>query len=568
MTLEQSRDSPVFQPDIKNIEALAALAAKHVRTLIGASEEPFELPTANPERHLSPDEEVKQLRAEKDYIDTQLNQDLQCTEILRRALKSTKQIRFKHDWRHREIEWKLAIMMETRTAKLPRLPGEVLSKICDEYRHMKKEQRGGKPKTTSLELCDIICTGQHVPLKIQVGAVSPQSFRDIILHSGKAPLEVSTSGDFSTSESRHKANRTLRTLKNAMEFRDRWRTLTVEEDNMDAVDFVLQCCQSALPHVRVLNISGKFVEESMERKSWPSVVSMTFHIPCLRVAKVPLGYITFSKWLFQYVTGLCLRLPERLDKPEDLVGCLQNLAGIRRLTLRASGKFHLESYRTETVASMPSLEELELMFDELDIDILTRMLRSFLCQNVRKYIAHFDPLFEHYEVSTKVKTRDPDFWERWTKESHDFTVDLWSFLNEIFPALEDITFGNHHMKRSPGDGLYLSVRMMTAWDADFMSILAEPLDAVGVRLFSRLSSITFGASKYEEQHLQCDTTLRLAIARAQQHDVSDIHSVMIYGLHRVKVEFEFDALRFHIPNLHFEWTDERSNWTEGWLFTV
>ncbi|TDL20715.1 hypothetical protein BD410DRAFT_841144 [Rickenella mellea] len=580
MAAEQSQNTPVFESaNIKNIETLAALAATYVRSLIGASDPECqwvgESCVATPERPFSLDEEVKQLRAEQDYVDAQLNQYQQCTEILRRALESTERITFKHEWRRREIGWEYASIMATCTSKLPKLPGEVLSKICEQYRHMVMGRWGViEKKTTNRELCDIICTGKHVPLKVQVGTMSPQLFRDSILLDVMSPLDVFTSDAFSIPESRHKGNRTLRTLKNAIELGERWRTLCVEENDMDAVDFVLQRCQSVLPLVRILDISGKFVEGSMQRESWPILVPMGSRIPCMRVAKAPLGYVASSKWLFQHLSGLCVRLPDKLDKPEDLVECLQNWAGLKRLTLRASSNFHLESYQTEKVASIPSLEELELMFDELDMDILTCMLGSFSCRNVRKYIAHFDPLFGDYVASQELRTGEDrnsdDLRERQEKESHDFAVNLWSFLDEQFPALEDITLTTYHVRQRRGGKSYSRLRGFPSWDIDFMSLLIQPLDSDARWLFPRLSSLAFRASHREEQRQQCNTILQLAVARAQQENVSDMHSVTIYGIYgfsSVNVELDFDVLQFHIPNLHIEWTNERSRWTEGWLFT-
>ncbi|TDL16870.1 hypothetical protein BD410DRAFT_901755 [Rickenella mellea] len=562
MTSTHLNDSVFHSANIKNIETLASLTAKYARSLIGVNEEPrsFELSTATTSRcPLSSDQELEQLRAEVDYIDTQLNQHLQYMEILRQALESVRQSRLQHANRRKVIVERLEGIMETRTAKLPGLPGEILSKICEEYTHIKKMHGEKDPKPTSCELCDIICTGQHVPLKVQVGAMSPQSFRDSILQNRKAPLDVFTSSAFSTSESRHSGSRTLRTLENALEFGDRWRTLSIEEDNMDAVDFVLRHCWSILPRIRILDISGKFVDESMERNHLPSFISWASHIPRLRVAKVPLGYIASSKWLFQHLTSLCLGLPDKSDKPDDLVDCLQSLAGLRRLTLRASGKFHLESYRTETIASMPSLEELELMFDELDTDILTCMLRSFSCQNVRKYIAHFITLFEYHSASTRGETQG----ETQEEPSGDFAVNLWSFLDEKFPALEVLTLGNHIVTRHRGHALYSTSRDSTSWEADFLAILAKPVDAGGRWLLSRLSSLTIPVGVYE--CLLFDPILRLVAARTQHENISNVQSVTMYDLSGSDlVEATLDSLRFHIPNLHIERSYTRR--AEGFLF--
>ncbi|TDL16879.1 hypothetical protein BD410DRAFT_794890 [Rickenella mellea] len=416
--------------------------------------------------------------------------------------------------------------------------------ICEAYGYVERGLWDPPQKTTHRKLCDLLCGGEHVSIAVHVHNMSPQSFSKIMRRRGKAQLNVSTSWTFSTSG--RKDSQAFRTFQDAVQFGDRWRTLSIKEDTKDAVDFVLHHCQSVLTQVRGLYIRGEFEDESKETKSWPILASTSSHIPSMRVAKVPLGCVAYSRCLFQHLTSLCVRLPEKLDQPENLVDCLRNLARLKRLTLLASARFDLGSYRTGKVASMPSLEELELMFDDLDMDVLTCMLSCISCQNVRKYIAHFDPLFEHYEDSGSSYDE--------TQKSRDFALNLWSFLGERFPALEDITLG---------------MQDRFSWDEEFMSILTEPLDA-GRWLFSRLSSLTFhlGEGKTEQQ-LKCSTLLRLAVARAQEENISDIHSVTIYGLSDMEVwleRSEFDAVRFYIPNLYIERTDYRSSWTEGWLF--
>ncbi|TDL16878.1 hypothetical protein BD410DRAFT_831798 [Rickenella mellea] len=587
MALQQSKDGPVFQSaNIKNIDTLAALTANYVRALIGVTEESqsFECSTAaSHEVPLSSDEEVKQLRAEMDFIDTQLKQYLQYTEILRRASESIRGIRYKHEDRRRDVRRKLKAMMATRTTKLPRLPGEILSMICEAYGRRKRNPVG---PTNRRNLCDIICGGAHGTIVIPISNMSPQSFQNIILHGGKAQLDVFISGGFSD----YRRSQMSRTMQDAIQFGDRWRVLSIKEYTMEAVKSVLHHCQSVLSHVRRLDIGGKFVEKPTEWKSWPNLPSTTSQTPCLRTAKVPLGCIAKSRWLFQHLISLCVHLPEKLDKPEDLVDCLKDLPRLTRLTLRSSAKLDLKSYQTKEVASLPSLKELEFMFGELDIDILMCMLNSLSCQNVWRFIGHFDPLFKHCQTSTEDDTDtteegDSDSEEEMEeasesdeideseedesdsnfigdKKPRDFVLNLWSFLDERLPALEDITLGSHHMARYHG-------HTITAWNEEFMSILAEPTD-VGRWLFSRLSSLTFHVGMGEnDQHAKCSTILRLAVARAQQDNVSDVNSVRVYGLSDVEVELEnseFDALRFYIPNLYINWTDKLSSQTEGWLF--
>ncbi|TDL16862.1 hypothetical protein BD410DRAFT_794873 [Rickenella mellea] len=534
----------------RNIDELQALTRKYVRRLIGSSDEQVQRPTDSG-HHLSVDEEVKRLRAEEDHFNIQANQADQCIAVLQSALKQEYENRGKRSLGHFEIKRKLEGVLSLREAKLPKLPRNILSKICEQYQLNEDEIRLKQQNRYEVnlnhlgwfpgracdpgEICGIIC-GRHKSISVKL---DDQSLGDKIAQDSVARLNVSTSMNFSPYPPQANSL-SLKVLDTALEFADRWDRLTIDEDQM-AVDFVLYRCESVLPVLRVLDIKEKNYRMSGVPGTWgwPQFTPDTSREPRLQDATTPLGYILHSKWLFKRVNCLSLCLPAKLDEPSHLVDCLEGLTELRRLTLRAFTEFDVRSYATAKVAHMSKLMELEIMFDNLDINVLKSMLQRLSCPNLKKYVAHFVPVLEEHDRFGGPKSRE-------------FAIDVWALLDDKFPSLRDLEIGNHSAwGEGTSEAAYHAERLV--------SILKEPATRHGRWLFPQLSNLTFPVDSEDEESEDAvySGLLQLAKARAQQETTSSINTVTMHGDCQYSQGSDvLELLKFHIPNLHFKFESQ------------
>ncbi|TDL16861.1 hypothetical protein BD410DRAFT_901748 [Rickenella mellea] len=535
----------------RNIEILQTLTYEYVRSLISVSEEPFQWATKSSERPLSLDEEMKRMRAEVDYFDVQINQSEQCVEVLRRALDQARGNMYTHVKERSDIKGQLESVLWVRRAKLPTLPQEILTNVCEQHQLAHSEQDHIRLYSAGYrspdEICGIVC-GQPEHASISV-KLDEASLPDKLARNRASRLNVSISKNFSGNVQQVNPL-TLQNLDTAIEFGPRWDRLSIDEDEMDAVDFVLRRCESVLPGLRVLDITEKrsWMCEPSQGRTFPLFIPDITPELHLQEVKIPLGYILHSKWLFNNVTFLSLCLPEKLDEPSCLADCLEGMTELRRLKLRAFTEFDVQSYAIMNVARLPKLMELELMFDSLDIDVLSSMLQKISCPNVTKYVTHFIPVFTDFgreqPSSFHMYARSDDYNFCKTRE---FAVDLWSFLDDRFPSLRDLTIGNH--------AAWGHVWAAALHAEQFLSILTEP--AHGRWLFPQLSNLTLPVKSNDDWLCELPSGLpQLAVARAKQENVSDINSVTLYHYRDYAFHVEHmdpvESLKFYIPNLCFK----------------